>query len=94
MPPKQYDIDDELMRDFLCSNTNMTFNSNPFDLRTVYQLNCSYFTTDEELFVHLHFDQDPVFVEGESDTFMINRTDMSYQYFNLSYTPALEFLIV
>ena len=31
LPPIEYDIDDELMREFLCSNTNMTFISNPFD---------------------------------------------------------------
>jgi len=30
-PPKQYEIDEYLLQEFLCSNTEMTFKTNPFD---------------------------------------------------------------
>ena len=85
---QEYDISSELIKDFMCSNIQMKFLSNPGDKEKVYDLECTSFEADSLAYLHLHFDSGTI----SDDTLSINRTDNSYQYFDVSFSSNLEFM--
>ena len=87
-----YDISDERIEKFLCQNTKMSFHSNPFDQETVYSMSCEAIPNFDETYVHIFFEEFPVFDGQPSDTLTINRTDQNMLYFSLDFKEELEFI--
>ena len=85
---QEYDISSELIKDFMCNNTEMKFLSNPGDKETGYNLDCTLFEADSLAYLHLHFDSETT-SEG---ILSIKRTDKSYHYFDVSFASNLEFM--
>ena len=85
---QEYDISSELIKDFMCNNTEMKFLSNPGDKETGYNLDCTLFEADNLAYLHLHFDSGTI----SEETLSINRTDNSYQYFDVEFGSNLEFM--
>ena len=66
----------------------MKFLSNPGDKETIYDLKCTSFEADSLAYLHLHFNSET----SSEDTLLFNRTDNSYQYFDVSFGSNLEFM--
>ena len=72
----------------MCNNTQMKFLSNPGEKETVYDLKCTSFEADSLTYLHLHFNNWTI----SEDTLLFNRTDNSYQFFDVSFESNLEFM--
>ena len=51
---------------------------------------CEAFEVDEKTFLHFYLGEEPI----EIEEFVVNKTDLNKQYFNLTFSEDLEFLNV
>ena len=70
----------------------MSFHSNPFDEETVYSMSCEAISSLDETYVHIFFEEFPVFDGQSSETLTINRTEQNMLYFSLDFGQELEFI--
>ena len=68
------------------------FYSNPFDNLSVINSECESFFFDSKAYLHFYLDEKLNFIGKEVEHYVVNKTDLNQQYFNLTFSTDLEFL--